>query len=339
MFYRLFFITLLFSSGLLSASCIRDTLTETRKGLVYKLEQKSPLSGCVMQAYPDEHKKSELYYHKGKPTGEGKRWYDNGKKESEIVYENGKISSKKLWNREGYLYSFEHYKNGKLLLPVEMTYKQAKKACQKAKFEGYQDWKLPTLKELHKLPFSDATREMTYIASNTPKKDGKNKTVSYVRFGGTSAEGKWDNSGLDISTRFNVICVREKNPGSFHLIMGLNGKADLTSTKTIAPKKPQKKVAKSALSKESSTPMSKKTRHTTLRPGYYIGIYSYTKEAPEKAKLDNIMIAGYRYKISDTDDMKHVLIGPFSTLKKVKKELKRVHQQIEPDAYIVNNNP
>lgn len=342
MFYRLFFLTLLFSFNLLSAACIRENRTETRGNLLYKLKQKTPFSGCVMQAYPNERKKSELYYRKGKPTGEGRVWYDNGQQESEVIYKNGKISTRKLWNRAGYLYSYERYKNGKRLLPVEMSYEQAKKACKKATFDGYRDWKLPSVKELHKLPFSDATREMTYIASNSPKKDRKTKTVSYVRFGATSAEGKWDNSGLSISTLFNVMCIREKSPDTFHLVMGVNGKADLTSTKTTAPKQPLQKIKKSTNSKDPSTSSSKKKRQTALRSGYYIIIYTFTKQALEKAKLDNIMIAGYRYKIHNTvsngNKMTQVIVGPFSTLKKANKELKRVHQYIEPDAYIVDKN-
>ena len=138
----------------------------------------------------------------------------------------------------------------------------------------------------------------------------------------------------------------------FHLIKGVNGKADLTSReleknfKVAAPQQKSVKANKSA-GQEVSTPKRKpvaaktNVKQKSLRSGYYISIYTFTEQPPEKAQLDNIMLAGYRYRYDDfTRDgkaMKRVLIGPFSNEKKANKELKRVHLKIEKDAYIIDN--
>jgi len=108
-----------------------------------------------------------------------------------------------------------------------------------------------------------------------------------------------------------------------------------------APKKPPQTAKKSTVSKNRSAPSVKKKKHqTSLRSGYYISIYTFTEQVPKKTELDKIMLAGYRYKIHDiatnSKNMEQVMIGPFPTVKKAKKELKRVHRYIVPDAYIVD---
>ena len=223
-------LALLFPFVLIEASCIPDYKTQTKEGVVYaKDDNTTPYSGCIVQAYPDGQKKSELFYHNGRPTGEGRRWFANGPKQSEITHKAGKIYTKKLWNYEGYLYAFERYKDGKRIHPVEMAYAQAVTACQDATFHGHGGWKLPSVQELYKVPFSEETKDRTYIASNPPQYVQSVENVSYVRFGSSENDSRWDNDDLNIKSRLSVICIAEGNPEEFHLIMGLNKIPDLTS--------------------------------------------------------------------------------------------------------------
>lgn len=344
MSYRPFLFIFFVPFTLFAASCVKESRTETREGVLYVRKSKTPYEGCILRYYPDGQKKSELYYRKGKPTGEGNLWYANGQKESETVYRSGKIHTRRLWNREGYLYAFERYRDGVLLRPVEMDYKQAMDACRKATFDGYRDWKLPSVNELHRLPFSEATKERTYIASNRPKKGRTEEEVSYVRFGNTPATPRWDNDDLPISSTFNVVCVRKGNPRAFHLITGIDGIADLTSD---AVARPAKATAPRPAPAAKKTPplvpvaVKKSTIQKGLRAGYYITVYTFTRYPPEKTLLDNVLRSGYRYKFSELTKngktMTRVLVGPFPTRRKAAKELQRVQRKIEPDAYIIDN--
>ncbi len=331
MFYRLLFF--LFSPLALIASCIPQDQTESKEGVVYALGSTVPFEGCVEQFYPD------------------------GRKESEIVYRSGKIHTKKLWNTQGYLYTFERYKDGALLQPIEMSYHQAIDACQQASFGGYRDWQLPNVQELYKVPFSEATKEMTFMASNPPVKIQNNEEVSYVRFGATPKAARWDNDDLAIERILNVVCIREGKPHVFHLIMGLNGIADLASRDmdeyirvaasrqaAVTEKKSVKvqTVKNTTATTPRQPPVAKQKRvvQKPLRPGYYINIYTFSEYPPEETRLKKILLGGYRYTFNEItyegEKLTRVLVGPFPDEKKARKELKRVHLTIEPDAYILD---
>ncbi|OQX58117.1 MAG: hypothetical protein B5M52_06040 [Helicobacteraceae bacterium 4484_230] len=269
--------------------------------------------------------------------------------------------ARKLYNRLGDIYSFERYRDGKPLLPVEMTYQKAGEICQKASFRGYHDWILPDVKQLHALPFSELTRDMSYIASDAPRIKGNSAEVSYVHFGSTPSSPKWHNDDLDVSVAMNVICVRKKDPSVFHLVSGVDSAVDLADSSKIGypAEKKQTKKKISAVKKKTHTVVQKSKaeqkvlqalsqerrsvkKTTVLRPGYYICIYTYSKYPPSKERLDNIMLSGYRYKFSDISvkgkDLTSVLVGPFPNMQKAKKELKRVHRLIEADAYILDRS-
>ncbi len=401
MFYRLFLLTLLFSPALFSDECVQESLTENRDDIVYQLPQKTLFSGCIMQAYPGHQKRSELYYIDGKLTGEGTHWYPNGQKESMVVHQKGKLVSKRLWNQMGHLYTFEQYHDGKFLEPIEMNYEQATKACQDATFHSYSEWKLPSISELKRVPFSDSIREKTYIASNTPKNLNGTRAVSYIRFGSTVEEGRWDMNGLDTKTPFDVICVRKDDPKRYRIVLAIDGQADLSSTYATndhAAKRVPAVVKISAEQSEivddgsipeslntsveiasvatttavtasaqpvtqalSATPVApimpfvdkkeaeeeqaitiKGVMHQEgLREGHYIVIYEFTQQRPSQEQLNKIMLAGYRYTTITTmtgiGKTNYVIIGPFSTTNKVAKELGRVHERIESNAYIIAN--
>lgn len=403
MFYRLFLLTLLLSPALLSAECVQENLTENRDDIVYKLPQKTLFNGCVMQAYPGHRKRSELYYKEGRLTGEGTYWYPNGQKESKVIHLKGKIVSKRLWNQMGHLYTFEQYHDGKLLEPIEMNYEEATKACQDATFNSYSKWKLPSISELKRVPFSDTIREKTYIASNIPKNLNGTKTVSYIRFGSTIEEGRWDMNGLDTETSFDVLCVRTDEPKRYRLILAIDGQADLSSTyatddrpaKTtpaitkMSTEQSETDVNSSMESLTTSTSVAATAAITTttaviasaqpgaqalnvtpvaplksfgdkkeaeeeqsitirgvmhqegLREGHYIVIYEFAGQRPSQDQLNKIMLAGYRYTTITTmtgvEKTNYVIIGPFSTTNKVAKELERVHERVESNAYIIAN--
>jgi hypothetical protein len=346
MFSRRFLLALLFPMILLSASCIEESRTVSRGDILYLRKSKTPYEGCIVRFYPDGRKRSELFYRKGKPTGEGRKWYENGQKESETIYKSGKLYIKRLWNREGYLYAFERYRDGKLLRPVQMEYKKALKACKKARFGGHRDWKLPSVRELYRLPFSETTKEMTFVASNPPKKGKKEKEVSYVHFGSDPHSGRWDSDDLPIGTTFNVICVRAVDPRQFRLVMGIEGIPELTSdavhrTGRSTPPEPVQAAQKTPRPKKKPVSVKKNGVEKGLRPGYYITVYTFTHYPPEKTLLENILQNGYRYKYSEISKngkkMTRVLVGPFPSKKKAAKELTRVHKMIEPGAYIIDN--
>ncbi len=407
MFYRLFLLTLLLSPALLSAECVHESLTENRDDIVYQLPQKTRFNGCIVQAYPDHRKKSELHYKDGKLTGEGTHWYPNGQKESMVSHRDGKIVSKRLWNQMGNLYTFEQYLDGKPLEPIEMDYTQATKACQDATFDGYSEWKLPSISELKRVPFSDTIREKTYIASNTPKKLNGTRPVSYIRFGGSVEEGRWDMKGLDTETPFDVICVRADEPKHYRLVLAIDGEADLSSTYATNDRPAKTALVVTEVSTEQSDitegesvteplmaiaavdPVAATAAITTapavaatpqpsiesldatpvpplksqddkkeveeevsitirgvmhqegLREGHYIVIYEFAGQRPSQDRLNKIMLAGYRYStitvMAGTEKTNYVIIGPFSTTNKVAKELRRVHERVESNAYIITN--
>ncbi len=316
---------------------------------MYQRDGTTPYSGCVTSKYPNGQKKSERFFLHGKATGEGSQWFDDGQLESEIIYKSGTIHSKKQLNIQGYLYTFEQYKNGKLLQSVKMNYTQAIAACKKASFDNHPDWTLPNVKELHKVPFSESTRGLSFIASNPPKKVQSGEEIAYVHFGDDPQSSRWDNNDMNIDTPLNVICIRRNNPQMFRHVLGVNGIPDLQSgsfakkqQSRMLKQKPStpKKEAEAAVLSQTPEPAKNYVLEKVLNPGYYISIYTFVNLPPEKTKLDNIMLSGYRYKYSafekDGVEMTRVLIGAFSSEAKARKELKRVHDLIEPGAFIID---
>jgi len=365
---------ILLYSDLLIAACIPETQTENRDDLMYELPQKTLYTGCVSQTYPNERLMAYLYYKDGEPTGEGTRWFNNGQKASEVIFIDGKMAFKREWNEDGFLYTSEHYKDGGLLAPMEMPYKEAMDACQKATFDDYSKWKLPNIDELQRLPYSDTLKEMTYIASDTPKVNGNTKTVSYIRFGGSEAEGRWDNHLLEIDTPFNVLCVRSDDAKRYRLILGTDGIPDLDSDSEeyLAEKKkmeeenlPAEQVEENASStpevkdpyaqllKTTAVPVKEEVEEVipvtirgsmhqkSLREGYFIIAYTYSLDIPTAEDMEKITLAGYRYTTmktkSDGGEHNYTLIGPFSTTNQAGRELRRIQQRIEPNAYVVVN--
>ncbi len=360
MISRFLFVLLVFPLLLSGASCISEKRLFLKNDIVYQENGTTTYSGCITQKYPNGQKKSERFFLQGRLTGDEKHWFENGQMESEVIYKSGKLHSKKQWNMQGYLYTFEKYKNGKLLQSIKMTYKQAIAACKKASFDNHPDWILPNVKELHKVPFSESTREMSFIASNPPKKGQSGEEIAYVHFGSDPESSRWDNNDMHIDTLLDVICIRKNKPQTFRQVLGVGGIADLQSgsfTKkqqgsrlNKKPSTPKKKVApaakkvdnklKSSVLSQTPEPTKNYVLEKVLKPGYYISIYTFVKLPPEKTKLDNIMLSGYRYKYSAFTnkgvEMTRVLIGPFSSEDKARKELKRVHELIEPGAFIID---
>tara|TARA_A100001037_G_scaffold229871_1_gene208023 strand:+ start:227 stop:634 length:408 start_codon:yes stop_codon:yes gene_type:complete len=71
------------------------------EGLWYKRGDKTPFSGKVVGFYKSGQKESLVPYTKGILHGTEIRWYANGKKRLEVLYNNGAATNRKLWDADG----------------------------------------------------------------------------------------------------------------------------------------------------------------------------------------------------------------------------------------------
>ena len=74
-----------------------------------------PYSGNYLCKYDNGQKEKEGSYKEGRLNGKWTFWYDTGQKESEVNYKNGKLDGKSTWwNKNGQTVRQKNYKNGKL---------------------------------------------------------------------------------------------------------------------------------------------------------------------------------------------------------------------------------
>ena len=85
------------------------------QNIVFLLNETNPYTGKYLCKYDNGQKEKEGRYKDGRLTGKWTVWYESGQKESEANYKNGKLDGKStLWNKRGQKIRQKNYKNGKL---------------------------------------------------------------------------------------------------------------------------------------------------------------------------------------------------------------------------------
>ena len=85
------------------------------QNIVVLLNETNPYSGRYLCKYDNGQKEQEGRYKDGRLTGKWTIWYESGQKESEVNYKNGQKDGKSTWwNKKGQKVKQKNYKNGKL---------------------------------------------------------------------------------------------------------------------------------------------------------------------------------------------------------------------------------
>jgi antitoxin component YwqK of YwqJK toxin-antitoxin module len=108
---------------------------QNRNGLKYLPNEETPFTGRAERLYDNGQKQGELNYKDGKYHGLWTSWYENGQKETEGNWKDGKLMSMEVWEPNGEKCPVTNVKdgNGGLVLYMEdgmekvrMTYKDGK---------------------------------------------------------------------------------------------------------------------------------------------------------------------------------------------------------------------
>ena len=88
------------------------------QNIVFLLNETNPYTGKYLCKYDNGQKEKEGSYRDGRLTGKWTFWYETGQKESEANYKNGKLDGKLIeWFQfNGEIKREENYKNGKLCI-------------------------------------------------------------------------------------------------------------------------------------------------------------------------------------------------------------------------------
>ena len=85
------------------------------QNIVFLPSETNPYTDTYLCKYENGQKEREGRYKNGRLIGKWTVWYENGQKESEINYKDGKLDGKwTLWNKNGHKIKQKNYKNGKL---------------------------------------------------------------------------------------------------------------------------------------------------------------------------------------------------------------------------------
>ena len=83
--------------------------------IVFLPNDTNPYTGKYLCKYENGQKEKEGRYINGRLIGKWTVWYENGQKESEINYKDGKLDGKWIsWNKRGQKVRQKNYKDGKL---------------------------------------------------------------------------------------------------------------------------------------------------------------------------------------------------------------------------------
>ena len=93
---------------------INPSELQNRNGVFYAVNAESPFTGKIVKRYEDGGKQVEINYKDGKVEGSHIKWYDNGEKQGEANYENNRREGlTTLWYKNGQKSHEGNYKNGK----------------------------------------------------------------------------------------------------------------------------------------------------------------------------------------------------------------------------------
>ena len=85
------------------------------QNIVFFQNETNPYTGIYLCKYDNGQKEKEGRYKDGRLIGKWTVWYESGQKESEANYKNGKLDGKSTWwNKKGQKVKQKNYKNGKL---------------------------------------------------------------------------------------------------------------------------------------------------------------------------------------------------------------------------------
>ena len=88
--------------------------TEERNGLLYLIQSETPFTGTVVGRYQNGQKEWESNYKNGKEDGKGTNWYESGQKEIEGAHKDGKAEGPHTqWHDNGQKEAEGTYKDGK----------------------------------------------------------------------------------------------------------------------------------------------------------------------------------------------------------------------------------
>ena len=96
------------------SKAVDKTQLEERNGVFYFVNDTNPLTGTFTPFYENGQKEVEVNYVDGKPQGLGTSWYENGQKKSEASYVDGKEQGLLTnWYENGQKKSESNYVDGK----------------------------------------------------------------------------------------------------------------------------------------------------------------------------------------------------------------------------------
>ena len=85
------------------------------QNIVFLPNETNPYTGTYLCKFDNGQKEREGRYKNGKLDGKWTVWYENGQKESEVNYKNGKLDGKSTWwSKKGQKVRQKNYINGKL---------------------------------------------------------------------------------------------------------------------------------------------------------------------------------------------------------------------------------
>ncbi len=76
----------------------RDTI---HGNLIYQTNESEPFSGWVKMMYDSGQVRGLAQFKDGKDYGLQTQWHENGQKQAEVIWKDGELVSKKLWNSKG----------------------------------------------------------------------------------------------------------------------------------------------------------------------------------------------------------------------------------------------
>ena len=76
-------------------------IEQRNDGLIYRISEKVPLTGVVIEKHENGKPESEIEYQNGKAHGQSTQWWPNGQISAKVHFEHGEIIGKQSWDLNG----------------------------------------------------------------------------------------------------------------------------------------------------------------------------------------------------------------------------------------------